>query len=1272
MSESIVKPNGGFADADPKFTNVGNKTDVIDELEAEFPVGTNISGVDHFTAYISELEKLERLWNNGAGNLDVCYNRIMESERLKTWFYSVLCTFLYGCKGTNSLHVYGIPLNYSTPDPENPLQPVEATYLRIWKNKFSDDSGAAGDNDNNFIAVASPDEVDAALAAAANVFQMLSFSGDGDGKEVYEDWIGTCSRKYLLIPMKELKLEGRDYHEWKTKLLNLIEGKTGLSNSDKIILKVTADSIAIDGSGKVNYPYASQLLALVKRIIDVKIAPNVHFTNTIGHKSQFPAVGQPFFKLYCLKGCYADYLFEETLFVGLTSEAHPDPDKNSDLLTPYCTYPFTQEACRMMEEGRLAINDLSVDLDIRPGEVNKNKRRVMKATLNTEFTCQYIFDTADGVTSIHEQDYRGIDSPAIVYGKEHIICLRNMSTFFMYPNFPIEYEHKCKEFTYFSNSDAKLFDQFFDGATTIDLSKGNNSEFCMYNPQTHREEPMFVVGPQNPEVNVSIGEDQHHIKHTKASYCSHFISVYGSHDNEAVRCGCILNVTLKNADEKPALLEPERKVSIDLCVRTPVVFNQKFNAYVDFGSSSSCVKYKLQGGGAPLSFGLVKDKCTLRSLLVNYEQKRSEACYELMINIPGEYNETDFPSMAVAYNSANVSPDYYPYMSYWMPLTKRPSTLMSSNVTVEPSNKVKIQEKGIAARNPNIIITNICYMIVCNAIMSNCDEIWVVPSLPSKKYLKGLKGIWNAAIKIMCKKFDIDLKKFHCAFADGVDGQHFLYESIAISFVDLPVANSITVSVDIGDSTTDMTAIYRDAANNIYVCGYSSVNYAGKQLVKQLVYDIAKNAEAPGVEVFELILKGEATVNGLAATHSSLLNRLNVAEDTYDGMADSLRDSLYKDATLRAGKDFCDYWENCVVEMLGLANLNTDSFDWKIASDFIARYLFLMPVIRDFVEASIKLAGLISGSDVDLTSGVKINFYGGAGKGIQLINLFDSDHAGATIYNRIVQYFNTRKERKFITETGEDGEQVEKMIEEQHNIFEYRRANGEMTGVNVQLQFIPGGASKSNLVNGLSMLNIIQKAATSYDIVPRLVGAAGALNIVVDWARIDPLNYSEFNNAVHQNTLEIPFNNDANDTRRATENSNIVCDQNAYYKAEGGESVMDAALRQFRDYFNVELYGTEEHPGIIDNQDGRQDPIEALFEGFVTGEKNNMFTQIKNDAISGAAFKEATQNTAAYPGMLKHIIFMFVAKELLNNYCGKIPKEDIEDSTQAGNFKFGE
>jgi len=162
----IANINTKSAKINGRFTKIyETKEDYADALQSEFEKSVNNSGNDHFVSTRTDLEKLLERWDpsNPLSNIDDIMTRIQESSNLYNWLIAVLCAFMYGCDGTNSLGVYSIPIN----------SPTSPKFLKLWKEKFVRNNG--NDNDYN----------------GNSDFCLVSF-GNGNN---YSDWLECYSKE---------------------------------------------------------------------------------------------------------------------------------------------------------------------------------------------------------------------------------------------------------------------------------------------------------------------------------------------------------------------------------------------------------------------------------------------------------------------------------------------------------------------------------------------------------------------------------------------------------------------------------------------------------------------------------------------------------------------------------------------------------------------------------------------------------------------------------------------------------------------------------------------------------------------------------------------------------------------------------------------------------------------------------------------------------------------------------------------------------------------
>lgn len=1163
----IANINTKDAKVNGRFTKIyDTNEEYADALQAEFENSVNNSGNDHFVSTHTELVKLLEKWdsNNPNANIDNIMNQIQSSPNLYSWFIAVLCAFMYGCDGTNSLDVHSIPI-------EGAGSPK---FLKLWKEKFVRNDG--NDNDYN----------------GNTGFCMVSF---GNGNH-YSDWLGCYSKEFFLIPLKEYNLTYQDVNPWKQKFNALCqrgpvlksiftdENNNLINRAQRVILKLTADSIPV---GQVGVPKA---LELVRTLIHTYITTNVILppASNVGFKKRFGDT-VVLFELFRLKNNFTDSFFSNELYVGM--------DDNQNV---YTTYPFSEDMIRMLEDRSMLINNMKIDVNC---SINSSgEKSVIDANIDINYSSIFVFEKHNGDEDRLQFRYDYSEK----FGANRIYSILHLPTLCMYPNLPLNVEKRCKEFTYLSNSDSSMFETPLKGiAGTVELQ--NDAYFeC----DLGEAENKILFKGLHPKQTMVEGRTVA-IKTQSAAKCSHFISVFGANHHH---CGYIVNINIDGV-EKPAILKSGQQVSFDLNYKEPAMQKDTFYAFVDFGSSSSCMKYRV-GDGALHNDGIIEKNCTMRMLLAQYVDSRD---YKYIVNNPNDFSSSKFPSVAVDYDASVGFNDYYLYKNSWMPLVKRASEYERVGVHLGTSNKTALTSaRGASEKNPNIIISNICYIIACNAIINNCREIIVVPSLPSSTFQEPLSQIWTSAIQTMCSKFDFD--KFDTVLK--AKGTHFLYESVAISYNSNPGVNTLNINVDIGDSTTDMTAIYVDSGSNLNICGYSSVNYAGKQLIKETVKNIAENTM--NAQVLMNILNGQIPGYG-----DSLFDYKQNKKD-YAGAVSSLIGNFYNGTSKRRNPE--NFWENNVVEILNYSSLR-DDIDQKVAANFIARYLFLLPVIKDFINTAIAIAPtVVKGTNVDIKA-IKIDFYGGAGEGLNVIKMLDTRPINP-VYERIESYFD--------------------------NAF---------NGIDVKLSV--KGSGKDALVDGLSNLEIKYDASINKYEIHSPAGVTA-----VNWDDINPGYYEGYGRNVHKNSLNTEFVDTGSDVNDETTNKSILRNPMSYFDKSSDQPTLEKdtanltvnqmATDQFLNYFKNEIYG-----GLINNGDGKQDSIEALFSGFVDNASSTLKGSIGADAVDGNAFNNAITISSIYPEMIKNAIFMFTAGDMLTAYHGEIPDVKIVSPKDAGRYPFG-
>ena len=441
-----------------------------------------------------------------------------------------------------------------------------------------------------------------------------------------------------------------------------------------------------------------------------------------------------------------------------------------------------------------------------------------------------------------------------------------------------------------------------------------------------------------------------------------------------------------------------------------------------------------------------------------------------------------------------------------------------------------------------------------------------------------------------------------------------LYESVAISNgIVAPGVDTLFINIDIGDGTTDMSAMMIDKFSTKHMCGYSSVEYAGKNLIKNTIKDIMQNA--PRVTVEKLLKGGAGFGTGIFASNPG------ISKSDYDGLADNLINNFFKVTDRKNDPD--SSWENSVLDILNISSISSN-IDPKIAMNFMLRYIVLMPVVKDFTITAIKLAGENFQAG---TSSINISFYGGASKGIEAFTAVDPRTVG-NVRNNIDQYFaDELKSYSF--------------------------------GVTVNVPQIDG---KQTLITGLHSLKIVPHPGF-IQLLP--IGSVAAIN----WSNINPTNYVTFGepDCVHCNVGKFQFaslksvNDDV--AKAGAINKAQLKNPQSYYDD------LSNPVEDFKNYFNNEIFGK-----ILDNKDGHPDLIETIIKDFINNASPNMQNCIRQKLLGGTpgnSFIKATSSNV-YPEMMKNTIFMFAVSDILTEFHGPLRSDHIiMNAADIPGYQFG-
>ncbi|MBR0230432.1 MAG: hypothetical protein IJL94_03485, partial [Erysipelotrichaceae bacterium] len=909
----------------------GNKFSQHDEVthdkfanyvKNKFEVQATDGDSDHYITMISKVSHEAKVYDTEhANNPATAVERVApdfmnrSGSALRSWLSAAAASIIFACENSD-IKISNV--TFETPDPATPGKFNEVpglAFLKLWRSKFNDAGGNSNDGSADLGAGNHEPNCD---PHAFNFVEM------GAG---FHNKVGAYHDKLFVIPLKEYKLSGRgnNYPEWKKLYFKLIgddlrdapevytefaDRFEQLNVKQKIILNLTANSIPVTAP-KPMLLLQALLRHFAKLPEGIGIPADIPVHHKIGSLSFFD----------CTTVLDLDRMLSDVLYLGRNTEG--------GVSSFYSTYPFDKSAIDAIKGGTEFQN---VKLDVRTS--SNDSSEVHSAKVSFSFTTKLNFVGVpgdDGITPTGEVTFAYPVSRT--YDADHIQWIRGLPTLCMFPNFTTDTETFCNKFYYFSRSDANVLLSSIKGlGQAINLM-----EASLVGVLNNGDAPVKLVDPTAPANHAAVryttkiyGTDVQ-VSTTEASVPEHFIEVKDNFMNQSY--GYVMN--LRGADgDIPALLKDGYTVgSIGIVAPGDVALQGTLKACVDFGSSSSIVRCNIDGGAdIPTP---IENSCTLRKCLTEYNFNK----YKSVINDPENENHKFLSNVSV-YDAVNgVGIPVTPYKKAWTPLVKSYRHYPEIG-NINSSHKTELTLAGVDAPYPRMIIQTMCYNIACTAINRHCNKVVIVPSLPSEQYKTGLNTAWDSAIAQMHIMFP-QLTMEHTLTYNNI---HYLYESIAVSLgAGTTGGNNLTISVDIGDGTTDMSAIFYDVGGNVNLCGCSSIEYAGKDLIKTVLKDIVANTTG---DIAKKMFEGNL---GASAAYGPSVFKPNAGEeDNYLHFVEDI---------IAAGVG-SDNFERLVMDILDISTLNAGvgNNDQKVAANFILRYMILMPVVKDFIHVAIKLA----------------------------------------------------------------------------------------------------------------------------------------------------------------------------------------------------------------------------------------------------------------------------------------------------------------------------
>lgn len=892
-------------------------------------INADSSGSDHFINTMREISELEKIYENES--MEKVMNRLCSSAELMSWVSIIFSMIIFGKTDGNSIEP--VTIHFSN-----------APYLKVWKNKFQN-----GDND------------------AENI--------SNDGLNVYEfipgdvtSMAGCYSNKYFVIPPKEVTRDNavlwkKFYHM----LMDSANFQNALNNDIneiyKIMLMLSANSMPDNTPLRIIKAIIFNCISL-NSIFDIeeelphKVINNISFFSTNLD--------------YIVKNPFTDDIY-------LVSSEN----------RYFSLYPFSNQLIGYIEKGRCVISKIRIKIP------KSNNMVILFTDIN-----YYITFFGD-----KNQEKTALCKIALSkkYEDNHIKEIVNLGTFCMYPDIPLEYENRCSQYIYLSN-EASVIES--DNMYNDRISRVYIPKNILNNIPGSSETAMLRY---NIRLNFISSPKQHHI-----------IKINDSDNNYT---GCILNLRTLSKNY-PAFLSTENVTNISLLADSiHVNKNSNMYAYVDFGNSTSAVGYRINNGvlqtddikgGEPL----------IRKLLTVYDKKS----YSIFINSSDDYKLNKIPSYLINYDSYDLINDFLKYSLILMPLTGNISETENAGLQISIDFKPKcsrtvyytktgskyhydskcgcgtyylcvLDEAVRMGLKPckqcifesnmdklHIMIFNLCYIAVYNAVTKNCSNIFIFPTFQNEKCYNTIYSIWSLVIDKVRDIFSVNvINMLKC------NKKYLLYDSVA-SIEDIKsVGNNVVITnVHMGDSGTDMSAIFIDKFGSKKLCAYSSVSYGGKNLLTSVVSDMLSHIE----------LKQDAETFFFGTNGKKAFINFPESDEYSKNIAKKICLQFFLN-NKRKGKPRNKNWHYYFSHLLDRAKVNTstgdNAMDIKARADLLFRYAVLMPVIKDFILKAFTLC------DSDENTVVSIEFSGGASQGL----IIADEITDKRFFSNIKDYFRS-------------------------------------------------------------------------------------------------------------------------------------------------------------------------------------------------------------------------------------------------------------------------
>ncbi|MDE6784880.1 MAG: hypothetical protein K2J26_05865, partial [Ruminococcus sp.] len=401
---------------------------------------------------------------------------------------------------------------------------------------------------------------------------------------------------------------------------------------------------------------------------------------------------------------------------------------------------------------------------------------------------------------------------------------------------------------------------------------------------------------------------------------------------------------------------------------------------VDMGSRNSIVAYYRKGNDTRINF--TYNRNDLIGNVCNDSRPQDQNEREQLLNLhglSGEPVEKSFTSAVLDYMDCDAIDRTDPMVHGRVVADLSEGSFkkimgLAKDVTEEPDDGDKLSLIGYHSnfkrnlwtpenekiRKPcvKLFVRNICYRLLLNAFLNDCGKIELRFTAPNGTVGDRLKGYWIEALGLAKTEFGLpDNISNNISVDDYKLESVALYHHIQNDPDDLPYPYSIII--DGGDSTFDVSMIYKGPDDTTRLCQNFSIKYAGYDL---LVKSITKVALKKNYNLDDFI-------------------SMWVSDDA--DKKEELKEEIRKLAEVGVGNNNVD-WENSktvediVYKLVESSNygLHKNSTAAKDAVSLVRlKYLLLLNAIIQTCIDSIPIGEI---SDETTTKNVSVFLYGGA------------------------------------------------------------------------------------------------------------------------------------------------------------------------------------------------------------------------------------------------------------------------------------------------------